>query len=34
MSATPKSSLQSDEVKLIQEKARLLRIHSMEATTA
>jgi transketolase len=34
MSATPKSSLQSDEVKLIQEKARLLRIHSLRATTA
>src|ERR1017187_10380568 len=34
MSATPKSSLQSDEVKMIQEKARLLRIHSLRATTA
>jgi len=34
MSATPRSSLQSEEVKLIQEKARLLRIHSLRATTA
>ncbi len=34
MSATPKRSLQSDEVKMIQEKARLLRIHSLRATTA
>src|SRR5882724_3573570 len=34
MSATPKSSLQNDEVKMVQEKARLLRIHSLRATTA
>lgn len=34
MSATPQSSMQTDEVKMIQEKARLLRIHSMRMTTA
>ena len=34
MSATAKVSLQSDDVKYIQEKARLLRIHSLRATTA
>ena len=34
MSATAKISLQSDDVKYIQEKARLLRIHSLRATTA
>ena len=34
MNATAKVSLQSDDVKYIQEKARLLRIHSLRATTA
>src|ERR1700685_4820127 len=34
MSATAKVSLQSDDVKCIQEKAQLLRIHSLRATTA
>src|SRR6202042_3720324 len=34
MSVTAKVSLQSDDVKYIQEKARLLRIHSLRATTA
>jgi transketolase len=34
MSAMAKVSLQSDDVKYIQEKARLLRIHSLRATTA
>jgi len=34
MSATPQGSLQTDEVRRIQEKARILRIHSMRMTTA
>ena len=34
MSATPQRSMQADEVKMIEEKARLLRIHSMRMTTA
>jgi transketolase len=34
MNATPQSSMQADEVKMIEEKARLLRIHSMRMTTA
>jgi transketolase len=34
MSATPQSSMQADELKMVQEKARLLCIHSMRMTTA
>jgi transketolase len=34
MSATPQNFVQTDELKMVKEKARLLRIHSMRMTTA